>query len=147
MKHWIACALSLAIVSATAAQQQEPNASPSEKTENANTDAGRALEAESAVTTNHEVTINGERIPYRATAGTQPVWNEDGKPIASLFYVYYERSDIEDRTSRPLFIPTLTPPPIFPLLGFTTTGYPMRSAAATACWREVATAVSLTVIP
>jgi carboxypeptidase C (cathepsin A) len=66
--------------------------------------AERVLEAESSVTTHHEVTVKGQRFPYTATAGTQPVWNEDGKAIASLFYVYYERSDVEDRTSRPLFM-------------------------------------------
>src|SRR5690606_14240170 len=49
---------------------------------------------DTAVTTEHTVTIKGQRIPYRATAGHQPVWDENGKPIASLFYVYYERSDV-----------------------------------------------------
>src|SRR5690606_20168361 len=60
------------------------------------------LEAESAVTTSATVTIKGKVIPYNATAGTQPVWNAEGKPIASLFYTYYERSDIKDKASRPL---------------------------------------------
>jgi len=64
----------------------------------------RILEAQSAVTTQHEVTVKGKKIPYSATAGTQPVWNEEGKPIASLFYTYYQRSDIQDRASRPLVI-------------------------------------------
>jgi carboxypeptidase C (cathepsin A) len=62
------------------------------------------LEAESAVTTVHEVTIKGQKISYSATAGTQPVWNQDGKVIASLFYTYYERSGISDRSTRPLVI-------------------------------------------
>ncbi|HEX9648914.1 MAG TPA: carboxypeptidase [Cyclobacteriaceae bacterium] len=64
----------------------------------------RMLEAESAVTTVHEVTIKGQKISYSATAGTQPVWNQDGKVIASLFYTYYERSGISDRSTRPLVI-------------------------------------------
>lgn len=64
----------------------------------------RTLEAESAVTTNHEVTIKGQKIAYSATTGTQPVWNEDGKVVASLFYTYYERSGISDRSTRPLVI-------------------------------------------
>ncbi len=64
----------------------------------------RAIEAESAVTTTHEVTINGKRVPYKATAGTQPVWNEDGKPVATLFYTYYERTDVSDKDRRPVFI-------------------------------------------
>ncbi|RYY29191.1 MAG: carboxypeptidase [Chitinophagaceae bacterium] len=59
---------------------------------------------ESSVTTTHEVTIKGQKIPYKATAGTMPVWDEDGKTIAGLFYTYYERTDIRDRASRPLVV-------------------------------------------
>ena len=59
---------------------------------------------DSTVITKHEVTIKGKRIPYKAIAGKQPVWDEAGKPIAGLFYTYYERSDIKDKTSRPLVI-------------------------------------------
>ncbi|MEO1055004.1 MAG: carboxypeptidase [Bacteroidota bacterium] len=65
---------------------------------------GRMLETESTVVTKHEVTVKGQQFAYTATAGTQPVWNEDGKPIASLFYTYYERSDVKDKTTRPLVI-------------------------------------------
>ena len=60
------------------------------------------LPQDTTVTTSHEVTIGGQSIPYTATAGTQPVWDDKGMPIASLFYTYYERSDVDDRTSRPL---------------------------------------------
>lgn len=38
----------------------------------------RTLEPESAVTTSHEVTVKGKTFAYTATAGTQPVWDEDG---------------------------------------------------------------------
>ena len=62
----------------------------------------RQLEAESAVTTEGQVTVKGERIRYEATAGTQPVWGEDGNPVASLFYVYYRRTDVSDVSNRPL---------------------------------------------
>ncbi|SIS88070.1 S10 family peptidase [Belliella pelovolcani] len=64
----------------------------------------RQIAVESASVTNNEVTINGKRVPYKATAGTMPVWDEDGKPMASLFYTYYERTDVSDKTSRPLVI-------------------------------------------
>jgi len=64
----------------------------------------RKIEVESAVTTTHNVTIKGNRVPYRATAGTQPVWDEAGEPIASLFYTYYERTDVTDKANRPLVI-------------------------------------------
>ena len=46
--------------------------------------------------------IKGAKVPYKATAGTQPVWDADGQVIASLFYTYYERTDVADKTSRPL---------------------------------------------
>src|SRR5690606_38493705 len=63
-----------------------------------------AIVLDTAITTEHTVTIKGQRVPYRATAGNQPVWDANGKPIASVFYVYYERSDVRDRTTRPLVI-------------------------------------------
>ena len=56
------------------------------------------------VVTEHTTTIKGQKISYKATTGTMPVWDEDGKAIAGLFYTYYERSDIKDRASRPLVI-------------------------------------------
>jgi carboxypeptidase C (cathepsin A) len=64
----------------------------------------RALNIDSSVTTHWEVTIKGQRIPYDATAGAMPVWDEEGKPIAGVFYTYYERTDIKDKDSRPLVI-------------------------------------------
>lgn len=60
------------------------------------------LEAESAVSSEHTVTIQGQLVPYKATAGTLPVLNEDGKVLASLFYVFYERTDVRDKSRRPL---------------------------------------------
>lgn len=60
--------------------------------------------ADWAITTDHEASIKGVRIPYKATAGTMPVWDEEGKCIAGLYYSYYERSDIKDRSTRPLVI-------------------------------------------
>lgn len=64
----------------------------------------RTLFLDSSVTTKAEVTIKGVRVPYDATAGSIPVWDEEGKPIAGVFYTYYERSDVKDRDSRPLVI-------------------------------------------
>jgi len=59
---------------------------------------------DASISTNHEVVIKGQRVPYKATAGTIPVWDEDGKTIAGLFYTYYERTDVKDKTSRPIVI-------------------------------------------
>jgi carboxypeptidase C (cathepsin A) len=62
------------------------------------------LDPDSYVVTNHEVTIKGQRIPYKAVAGTLPVWDDEGKAIAGLFYTYYERTDIRDKATRPLVV-------------------------------------------
>jgi carboxypeptidase C (cathepsin A) len=59
---------------------------------------------DSQVITEHSTTIKGLKVPYKATTGTMPVWDEDGKAIAGLFYTYYERSDVKDRAARPLVI-------------------------------------------
>ncbi|WP_138992656.1 S10 family peptidase [Larkinella sp. C7] len=62
------------------------------------------LPMDSTITTSHTVTIKGVKVPYTAMVGTQPVWDEEGKPIAGVFYTYYERTDVKDRTTRPLVI-------------------------------------------
>ena len=64
----------------------------------------RTVPADSAHVSEHVATIGGERVPYRATVGTQPVWDEDDEAVAAVFYVYYERSDVSDRTGRPLVV-------------------------------------------
>ena len=62
------------------------------------------LVADSSVVTKHKTIIKGQTISYTANCGTQPVWNEDGKVVASLFYTYYTRDGISDRATRPLVI-------------------------------------------
>ncbi len=64
----------------------------------------RKLPVEETIVTKHSTRINGKKINYQATVGTQPVWNEEGDAIASLFYTYYQRSDIKDNSTRPLLI-------------------------------------------
>lgn len=64
----------------------------------------RKIVTESTVVTNHEMTIKGQHVSYKAITGTLPVWDESGKAIAGLFYTYYERTDVKDRTNRPLVI-------------------------------------------
>ncbi|MBU2924184.1 carboxypeptidase [Colwellia sp. 4_MG-2023] len=54
--------------------------------------------------TQHSTKINGQKIKYSATTGTQPVWDEEGNPTASLFYTYYQRTDIKNNSKRPLLI-------------------------------------------
>lgn len=59
---------------------------------------------DTAIRSTDVVTIKGKPVPYRVTVGMQPVWDEKNAPVASLFYTYYERSDVTDRSARPLVI-------------------------------------------
>src|SRR5690606_29777982 len=62
----------------------------------------QTLDPDMTVVTESSVTIKGQRVPYKAVAGTQPVWDDYGKIIASCFYTYYERTDVKDQSRRPL---------------------------------------------
>jgi carboxypeptidase C (cathepsin A) len=64
----------------------------------------RMLKIDSTVVNKSQVTIKGQLVPYVSTAGMMPVWDDEGKPLAGVFYTYYERSDVKDRASRPLVI-------------------------------------------
>ena len=89
-----ACALALALAPTALSQADDGG----------DTDPTGPVPAGESVTTEDAVTIGGQRVPYRVTVGTQPVWNADNEAVASMFYTYYERSDVEDRSTRPLAI-------------------------------------------
>lgn len=63
----------------------------------------RKIPADTMVVTNHTATINGAKIPYTATTGTQPVFSGENA-IATLYYTYYKRTDVSDMAKRPLVI-------------------------------------------
>ena len=67
-------------------------------------DNERMLIIDEQQSTKHTTKINGEKIKYSATTGTQPVWDKEGNPTASLFYTYYQRTDIKENSKRPLLI-------------------------------------------
>jgi carboxypeptidase C (cathepsin A) len=64
----------------------------------------RALPADTTIISTDEVTVKGQKVPYRVTVGTQPVYGEDGETDAALFYTYYERTDVRNNENRPIFI-------------------------------------------
>ncbi|HEY5689434.1 MAG TPA: carboxypeptidase [Yeosuana sp.] len=59
------------------------------------------IPSDTTVVTLHTLSIKNQAISYQATTGTQPVWNEKGEPIATLFYTFYERTKT-DKKNRPL---------------------------------------------
>ena len=62
----------------------------------------RNIPVDTIVVTNHTTTIKNQVIKYQAQAGTQPVWDTIGRPIATLFYTYYKRIDVKNYNKRPL---------------------------------------------
>ncbi len=62
------------------------------------------IPVDSLVITHHTGTFNGQKVNYTATAGTQPLWDDTGKVVATLFYTYYERKDVLNKADRPLLI-------------------------------------------
>jgi carboxypeptidase C (cathepsin A) len=107
MKSKLALLMLLAIsVAASAQDTDKASAVPAlSKERAAELQAGeRLLKAESQVSKTGQVTIKGKVVPYKVTAGTQPVWDKDGKVTASLFYTYYQRTDVSDKSKRPLVL-------------------------------------------
>ena len=62
------------------------------------------IPVDTTVVTNSEVVINGQKITYKATTGMQPVWDDHGEVIASLYYTYYKRTNIKSSAERPIIM-------------------------------------------
>jgi carboxypeptidase C (cathepsin A) len=62
----------------------------------------RAVTVDTTIITKHSTTIKGATVNYSAQTGTQPVWDEEGKPIATLFYTYYKRTNASNSIDRPI---------------------------------------------
>jgi carboxypeptidase C (cathepsin A) len=60
--------------------------------------------AQQTSVTGHTVTVNGNPIPYRATAGLMPIRDKADQVVAEIFFVAYERQGATSSpdTSRPI---------------------------------------------
>ncbi len=56
---------------------------------------------EKTVESDHSITIGGQEIKYKATAGTILLRDEEDKPTASIFYIAYTRTGL-DSSTRPV---------------------------------------------
>ena len=89
--------LSLLLVLAVAplhAQQATPDTAP---------EASPVTPEQSSVT-EHTIVLAGKDIPYRATAATMHLVNDDNEPIGSLYYTAYTRTDVDSSTQPISFI-------------------------------------------
>ena len=60
-----------------------------------------AARSDKLATTEHQVTVDGKALRYRATAGYLPERDEAGKEKANYFYIAYEKLE-QDPATRPL---------------------------------------------
>jgi carboxypeptidase C (cathepsin A) len=85
-------AIPLSAAAQDAAQKEKPT-NPSPET---------AVPQERTVVTHASVTIDGQKIPYTATAGTLLLYDNDHQATASVFYIAYTDDDAKDPGSRPV---------------------------------------------
>jgi len=57
---------------------------------------------EQSSVTDHSIRVNGQTIPYKATAGTITLKDAQGEPTGAMFFVAYTRSDVQDMSERPV---------------------------------------------
>lgn len=64
----------------------------------------RKVPMDTVISTRHSAVINGIKLNYTAQTGHQPLWSENGDPIAAIHYTYYTRDGIDKMSTRPLVI-------------------------------------------
>jgi carboxypeptidase C (cathepsin A) len=100
----LATFLMISMISSLFAQEQ-PHAGPGAPHDAAGQNQGLPAQTpplvETSQSTTHSIQINGKKLDYGATAGTL-ILKKDDKPWASMFYVAYDRTDIEDKAKRPI---------------------------------------------
>jgi carboxypeptidase C (cathepsin A) len=72
------------------------------KAPEAKTAEQKAPPKETSSVTEHSIQLDGQNVPYKATAGTILIKDEKGNPTASIFYTAYTRRVSQDMSHRPL---------------------------------------------
>ena len=102
-----ALALTAAPVFAAETASNAPPSGASAERKEASKEAGKETgkpkePEEKLVESRHTVTIGGQRVRYKAAAGTILLRDEEDKPTASIFYIAYTSEDGKDLAARPL---------------------------------------------
>ena len=93
----------LLIVAITLLVAAAPRLSLSQSTEDKSQDKTEKapIPEEVSVQTDHTITLDGQTVPYSATAATMHLKNDDGKVIGNLYYTAYTKSGASAAT-RPI---------------------------------------------
>jgi carboxypeptidase C (cathepsin A) len=84
----------------TTAAQMPDNGPKAEEKKPVADNAQEAKERSSV--TEHSIRVDGQTIPYKATAGTIILKDAKGEPTGAMFYVAYTKSDVDDMSRRPV---------------------------------------------
>ncbi len=102
-KTLLFCLIFLLSFSAVFSQKAPEKDKPKEeKPKDEKPDPSRVLQKDKQLTSRAEAIIKGQKVPYKVTTGSIPVWNEEGNEIAGVFFNYFERSDVVNQAARPL---------------------------------------------
>ena len=99
MRYTISLFFSIIFSVAGAAESGKPKESPAAE---ASGEKAAAAKPPEPVVREATVEIAGKKIPYRVTTGKLQLMQQDGKPRASIFHVSYERTDVQDPSTRPV---------------------------------------------
>ena len=104
IRSLVAATLTLAGLSARIAAQGTPTteANPARNAARATAATEDASMKEESSVTDHTIRIDGQVIPYKATAGTIQIKNDAGESIGLMYAVAYTRSDVKDPSTRPI---------------------------------------------
>jgi carboxypeptidase C (cathepsin A) len=100
-RFWIPFCL-IATLAAPLAAQQPPSAEKAKAAEAGKPEDKKPAPQEKSSRTQHSITLDGQRIPYTATAGTILLKDEEGTPKATVFSIAYTRDGVKDPGSRPV---------------------------------------------
>lgn len=100
---WTALCLIATLLLAAPALAQPPAAGKSEEKPQGKQDQpDKKPPEEKSSRTQHSITLDGQKIPYTATAGTLLLKDEDGTAKATVFSIAYTRDGVKDPATRPV---------------------------------------------
>ena len=100
----VLCLIATLVLAAPLTAQQPPaaaKAAEAGKGEDKPQDK-KPVPEEKSSRTQHSITLDGQKIPYTATAGTTLLKDEDGTVKATVFSIAYTRDGVKDPATRPV---------------------------------------------
>ena len=95
-----ACAALL--LSGAYAEEKDKDAKAGDKDKEKEAESSSSTPKEESSVTDHSISIGGQTVPYKATAGTILLKNDKDEPTALVYYTAYIRSDVKDASRRPV---------------------------------------------